>query len=114
VPVSLADDQAVFVSVNDITARREAEQALVQAKDVAESAARAKDEFLAVMSHELRTPLNSIMGLSEALLEEVYGPLTERQQRSLRMIAAGGGRLSEIVSDVLDLSRLEAGAIELA
>jgi len=113
VPVSLADDQAVFVSVNDITARREAEQALVQAKEAAESAARAKDEFLAVMSHELRTPLNSILGLSEALLEEVYGPLTERQQRSLQMIAAGGGRLSEIVSDVLDLSRLEAGAIEL-
>ena len=113
VPVTLANDEAVFASVNDITARRQAEQALVSAKNAAESASRAKDEFLAVMSHELRTPLNSILGLSEALLEEVYGPLTTRQQRSLQLIASSGGRLTEVVNDVLDLSRLEAGAIEL-
>lgn len=113
VPVTLANDEAVFASVNDITERRRAEQALVSAKNAAESASRAKDEFLAVMSHELRTPLNSILGLSEALLEEVYGPLTTRQQRSLQLIASSGGRLTEVVNDVLDLSRLEAGAIDL-
>lgn len=113
VPVKLADNEAVFASFNDITARRQAEQALVSAKNAAESASRAKDEFLAVMSHELRTPLNSILGLSEALLEEVYGPLTTRQQRSLQLIASSGGRLTELINDVLDLSRLEAGAIEL-
>ena len=69
-------------SSRSTTSRRsEAEQALVQAKGRGRIRRTCQDEFLAVMSHELRTPLNSIMGPSEALLEEVHGPLTERQQR---------------------------------
>ncbi len=76
-------------------------------------AARMKDDFLANMSHELRTPLNAILGLSEALQEEVYGPLTERQHNSLRSIEESGRHLLELINDILDLSKIESGKSEL-
>ncbi len=76
-------------------------------------AARLKDEFLASMSHELRTPLNAILGLSEALQEEVYGPLTKKQARSLHSIEESGRHLLSLVNDVLDVSKIEAGRMEL-
>lgn len=69
----------------------------------------AKQQFLAKMSHELRTPLNSIIGFSEILLKGLSGPLTEEQERQLLMVRGSGQNLLEIVNDVLDLSRLEAG-----
>ena len=72
----------------------------------------AKDEFLATMSHELRTPLNSILGLSESLLEQNPGPLTERQQKYLHTIQASGQHLFELINDILDLARIEAGQLE--
>ncbi|NEO99531.1 MAG: response regulator [Symploca sp. SIO2E9] len=72
-----------------------------------------KDEFLASMSHELRTPLNSILGLSEALQEEVYGSLTDRQQRSLKTIEQSGNHLLALINDILDLAKIEAGKMEL-
>ena len=75
--------------------------------------ARAKDEFLASMSHELRTPLNAILGLSEALQEQTYGPLTERQLKSLRTIEESGRHLLALINDILDLSKIEAGKVEL-
>lgn len=78
-----------------------------------ERANRAKDEFLATMSHELRTPLNSILGLSESLLEERRGPLNEQQQNSLRIIESSGHHLLELINDILDLSKIEAGKFEL-
>jgi PAS domain S-box-containing protein len=76
-------------------------------------AARLKDEFLAAMSHELRTPLNAILGLSEALLEGVYGPQTEKQSRSLRSIAESGRHLLDLINDILDVAKIEAGKLEL-
>ncbi len=76
-------------------------------------AARLKDEFLASMSHELRTPLNAILGLSEALNEEVYGPLTDRQRKSLTTIEQSGKHLLELINDILDLSKIESGKMEL-
>jgi PAS domain S-box-containing protein len=76
-------------------------------------ASRAKDEFLATMSHELRTPLNAILGLSEAMLQEVYGPVAEQQARSLQILHESGGHLMELINDILDLSRTEAGKLEL-
>jgi PAS domain S-box-containing protein len=77
-------------------------------------AARAKDEFLAMMSHELRTPLNAVLGITEGMLEEIYGPLTPRQHQALGRVVTGGRHLLGILSDILDLTRIEARVIQLA
>ena len=76
-------------------------------------AGRMKDEFLASMSHELRTPLNAILGLSEALQEEVYGPVNEKQAGSLQTIEESGRHLLALINDILDLSKIEAGRLEI-
>jgi PAS domain S-box-containing protein len=77
-------------------------------------ASRLKDEFLANMSHELRTPLNSILGRAEALQEEIYGPVTPKQQEVLRGVEESGRHLLNLINDILDLSKIEAGRLELA
>ncbi len=77
-----------------------------------EHANRAKDEFLANMSHELRTPLNSILGLSESLLEQRRDRLSEHQQKSLQIISSSGSHLLELINDILDLSKIEAGKFD--
>jgi PAS domain S-box-containing protein len=77
-----------------------------------EHANRTKDEFLANMSHELRTPLNSILGLSESLLEQRRDPLTDYQQKSLQIIESSGRHLLELINDILDLSKIEAGKFD--
>jgi PAS domain S-box-containing protein len=105
----------------DITDRKQAEAQLRQSSErlslanaELERASRLKDEFMANMSHELRTPLNAILGLSEALMEEVFGPLTERQLRSLDTIEASGRHLLALINDILDLAKIESGKLELA
>ncbi len=75
--------------------------------------AKHKDEFLASMSHELRTPLNAVLGLSEAMIEEIYGPVTERQRHSLTNISESGRHLLSLINDILDLSKIEAGKMKL-
>jgi PAS domain S-box-containing protein len=99
-----------------LLSRRVAERTADLSRSNAElgRAVRAKDEFLANMSHELRTPLNAILGMSEALQEEVYGSITARQQQSLAMIERSGQHLLSLINDILDLSKIEAGKIELA
>jgi PAS domain S-box-containing protein len=77
-----------------------------------ERANRTKDEFLATMSHELRTPLNSILGLSESLLEQRRGLLNNNQQKSLELIESSGRHLLELINDILDLSKIEAGMFD--
>jgi PAS domain S-box-containing protein len=76
-------------------------------------ATRLRDEFLATMSHELRTPLNAILGMSEALQEEVFGTLTDRQLKSLQTIERSGRHLLSLINDILDVSKISAGKLEL-
>ena len=76
-------------------------------------ALRTKDEFLANMSHELRTPLNAILGLSESLLEQTAGPLNERQNKYLSTVNESGHHLLELINDILDLAKIEAGKLEI-
>jgi signal transduction histidine kinase len=107
----LAD--GVIAVATDITARRHAEKALERARDVAESANRAKSEFLANTSHELRTPLNAIIGYSEMLIEEAEALQANSFTADLQKIHSAGRQLLTLINDILDLSKVEAGKVEL-
>jgi len=76
--------------------------------------ARAKDEFLATMSHELRTPLTSILGISEMLVDQLYGPLQDQQIKVIDTIHESGNHLLTLINDILDIVKVEAGKMELA
>jgi PAS domain S-box-containing protein len=102
---------AVF---RDITAWKRTEEELINARQQAEKSSSAKSEFLARISHEIRTPLNSIIGFSEVMMNERFGPIgNDRYRQYLRDIHASGGHLISLVNDLLDLSKIEAGKLEL-
>lgn len=101
-------------SVQEVTGRREAEEKLKDAKLASDVANRAKSEFLANMSHELRTPLNSIIGFSEIIKNEVFGPVEPRPYwEYARDIHDSGKHLLSIINQILDISRIDAGEREL-
>jgi PAS domain S-box-containing protein len=100
-------------TVLDNTEHKAADEALRSANLELARAMRMKDEFLASMSHELRTPLNGILGLSEALQLDVYGPLNEKQKSTLVHVENSGHHLLELINDILDVSKIEAGKFEL-
>jgi len=97
-------------AMQNITARKAAERELVQAKDDAEAANRAKSTFLATMSHEIRTPLNGVLGMAQAMAADELSP---SQRERLDVIRQSGETLLAILNDVLDLSKIEAGKLEL-
>src|SRR5713226_5991868 len=105
--------QGGVVVFHDITLQKRTQEALVQAKEEAVRASMFKDQFLSTMSHELRTPLNAVLGFSDLLADERYGPLNDRQQRYVSHIHSGGKHLLTLISDILDLSKIEAGRMEL-
>jgi PAS domain S-box-containing protein len=128
--IEIENEPCMLTIIHDITERKKYEkelqtlnteleqrvaartEQLVQTNIELEHANRAKDEFLATMSHELRTPLNSILGLSETLLERRSGSLNAKQKEFLQTIETSGHHLLELINDVLDLSKIEAGKLD--
>jgi len=97
-------------------AKKEVEEfshTILLAKEEVERGSKFKDQFLSTMSHELRTPLNAVLGFSDLLADARYGPLNDRQQRYVTHIHTGGKHLLKLISDILDLSKIEAGRMEL-
>ena len=105
--------QGAVITFADITRRRQADEELRRAKDDAEAASRTKSQFLANMSHELRTPMNAILGYSEMLQEESEDEGMENFTADLQKIQNAGKHLLSLINDILDLSKIEAGKMEL-
>ncbi|MFN7716784.1 MAG: PAS domain S-box protein [Pseudanabaenaceae cyanobacterium] len=98
----------------DITVRKVWESQLQYTNAQLARATRLKDEFLASMSHELRTPLNAILGMAEGLQEHVFGELNDRQMKSIQTIERSGTHLLALINDILDLSKVESGQVQLS
>lgn len=119
-PVQSTDGFRVTAIIRDVTDRRIAEEKVraanqeleVRNREI-ERADRLKSEFLASMSHELRTPLHTIIGFTELLAEELEGPLNEKQKRFVEHVRKDSVHLLELINDILDLSKIEAGRMDL-
>jgi PAS domain S-box-containing protein len=112
--------QGVFAAARDVTERKRLDQVLQEknvelesARSVAEKTNLTKSDFLANMSHELRTPLNSVIGFSEVLQDQMFGPINEKQQEYVNNILTSGRHLLSLINDILDLSKVESGKMEL-
>jgi PAS domain S-box-containing protein len=120
VRISPCSNDQVLVLVRNVSDRKQAEanlqlsnERLITMNQELERATRLKDEFLATMSHELRTPLNAILGISEGLIEQVFGELNQRQQDSLKTIHNSGQHLLDLINDILDVAKIESGMFTL-
>ena len=131
-PRTLPDGRVVWLSINgkpvfdttgrfkgyrgtgaDVTPLHEMQEELVQAKDDAEDANKAKSEFLASMSHELRTPLNAVLGFAQMLQLNPKAPLSPMQNGQVESIMTGGNHLLELINEILDLAKIEADQLDL-
>ncbi|MBO0345794.1 PAS domain S-box protein [Roseibium sp. CAU 1637] len=113
--VTGSGDQTKFCAVlRDITNWKKAEEELTEAKRQAENASSQKSDFLAKISHEIRTPLNAIIGFSEVMIEERFGPIGgERYKEYLKDVRTSGAHILSLINDLLDLSKIEAGKMDL-
>ncbi len=109
--VSLRDAEELNLKLEQRVADRT--QELLLANTELSKVMRSKDDFLSTMSHELRTPLNAILGLSESLIENIYGELNEKQARSITTIAESGQHLLSLINDLLDIAKIGAGKMDL-
>jgi signal transduction histidine kinase len=108
------DDGGFVSTYEDISERKRDEIALLQAKEEAEIASRTKSDFLANVSHELRTPLNGIIGFSEIIEEEIFGPFgNDRYKSYVSDIKVAGHHLLDLINDILDVAKIEAGALNI-
>lgn len=110
-PLQQHADQLVYIVAEDVTALMQYQQELIQARDAAESAVTMKSEFLATMSHEIRTPLNGIIGINQLLSDELTDP---GQLELLQLQSTSSHALLHVITDILDISRLEAEGMTLA
>ncbi|MFK8051421.1 MAG: PAS domain S-box protein [Woeseiaceae bacterium] len=111
--VDIGNEFMLAIMFRDLTEQKAAERALIEAREAAEEANRAKSEFLATMSHELRTPLNAILGFGELMSEDAEAAGDNTTVSYLQYIKDGGNQLLALVNDVLDLAKIEAGKVEL-
>jgi PAS domain S-box-containing protein len=110
----IGDGEKLCAILRDVTAWKRTEEELINARQQAEKASSAKSEFLAKISHEIRTPLNAVIGFSEVMMDERFGPVgNDRYRQYLKDIHTSGGHLISLLNDLLDLSKIEAGKLEL-
>jgi len=112
-PLHTEESAFVMSAIRDISERKRFEHALQEKNQELANANQAKDRFLAGMSHELRTPLNAIIGFTGTLLMQLPGPLNEEQHKQLRMVQSSGRHLLALINDLLDVSKIEAGKVDL-
>ncbi|MCO4294517.1 ATP-binding protein [Solitalea sp. MAHUQ-68] len=106
----ILSSRRLLITIQDITIQKNFEKELIRAKDAAEQAAKAKEEFLSVMSHEIRTPINSVIGIAHLLLDEQRDP---EQQETLTILKSSAEHLLGLVNEILDFNKIETGKIEL-
>lgn len=111
--LTFSEDGLLICVCQDITDRRAAEAELQRTNAELERATRLKDEFLANMSHELRTPLNAILGMTEALQDQIFGTITEKQANALQTVERSADHLLALINDILDVAKIESGQMTL-